>query len=153
MRKLNDLSLTATSPWRLCTAELSEFVLGCPAGHSAIPWDASSGPIVHVYSTSANARHGCQFPTTPLSTVVMPLHVRTCAIMDLLLPMIRPSSLDCARPLAISSRPCQRRPDTKRNRFGAEPSGHRRRLRCRRGSPHGQIGAIRNNYTLFSCII
>jgi hypothetical protein len=34
---------------------------------------------------------------------MMPLHVHTCAIMDLLQPMIRPSFLACERTLAISS--------------------------------------------------
>jgi hypothetical protein len=38
-----------------------------------------------------------------VSTAVMPLHVRTWTIIDLSRPMIRPRSLACERPRAISS--------------------------------------------------
>jgi hypothetical protein len=67
--KCNDLSLTTTSPLRVCTAELSELVLGCPAWHSASPWDACSGLLVQVYSTVAPMHlMGASFPTTPTSS-------------------------------------------------------------------------------------
>jgi hypothetical protein len=71
------LSLTPTSPLRLCTAELSDLVLACPAGHSASPWDASSAPLVHVYSTMKPMHvMGASLQTKPLSTVVMPVAYR-----------------------------------------------------------------------------
>jgi hypothetical protein len=67
-RKCIDLALTTTSPLRVCAAERSELALGCPAWHSASPWDASSGILVHVYSTMAPMQvMGASFATTPTS--------------------------------------------------------------------------------------
>jgi hypothetical protein len=53
-----------------CAAELSELVLGRPAGHSASPRDTSSDPLVHVYPTIAPMNvMGSSFQTTPTSNM------------------------------------------------------------------------------------